>query len=63
MESWKERLLDELIDLIIDWESCNWMVEYLLDHEYTEEQLLELNFDEIDIQTVKEEMVAEREEE
>lgn len=49
MESWKEEMLNELLDLLIDMNGVLWTVTWLLDSGFTEEQLIKMNFAHEDI--------------
>lgn len=49
MKNYKEQLLDRLIDELIDQYGINWTIQYLIDFGLTQEQLIELGFDQIDI--------------
>ena len=49
MKNYQEQLLDRLIDDLIDQYGINWMIQYLMDFGLTQEQLIELGFDQIDI--------------
>lgn len=49
MKNYKEQLLDRLIDELIDQFGINWTIQYMMDFGLTQEQLIELGFDKIDI--------------
>lgn len=49
MENYKGQLLDRLIDEFIDQFGINWTIQYMMDFGLTQEQLIELGFDQIDI--------------
>jgi len=49
MKNYQEQLLDRLIDDFIDQYGINLMIQYLMDFGLTQEQLIELGFDQIDI--------------
>ena len=49
MENYKEQLLDRLIDELIEQYGINWTIQYLIDFGLTQEQLIELGFEQIDI--------------
>ena len=49
MKNYKEQLLDRLIDELIDLHGIDWTIQYLVDFGLTQEQLIELKFDQIDI--------------
>lgn len=49
MENYKEKLLDRLIDELIEQYGINWTIQYLMDFGLKQKQLIELGFDQIDI--------------
>lgn len=49
MKNYKKKLLDRLIDELIDQYGINWTIQYLMDFGLTQEQLIELGFEQIDI--------------
>lgn len=51
METWKEKMLDELLDFLIEMNGVQWTIDWLLDSGYTKEQLIELNFAPEDVES------------
>jgi hypothetical protein len=49
MNRWKEELLNDLLDYVIDEQGVLWTVQWLLDSGFTEEQLIKLGFAHEDI--------------
>lgn len=49
MKNYKEQLLDRLIDELIDQFGINWTIQYMMDFGLTQEQLIELGFEQINI--------------
>ncbi len=49
MENYIDKLLDYLIDELIEQHGINWTIQHLMDFGLTQEQLIELKFDQIDI--------------
>lgn len=51
-ERWKESLLDELLDFMINLFDVTWAIEWLIDSGYSKNQIIELGFADVDIDEI-----------